>query len=121
MAKLQRELDEQRRKYEEASKARTADREKLDELLVQLSNLEAEINLLKRRIALLEEELGRLRKENARLQAELQRVRAELDQETLNRIDYQNQVQTLLEEIDFIRRSVTTHVSMRVNHRDRDL
>lgn len=28
----------------------------------------------------------------------------DLDQETLNRIDYQNQVQTLLEEIDFIRR-----------------
>ncbi len=28
----------------------------------------------------------------------------QLDQETLNRIDHQNQVQTLLEEIDFIRR-----------------
>ncbi|VDN39150.1 unnamed protein product [Gongylonema pulchrum] len=28
----------------------------------------------------------------------------ELDQETLNRIDFQNQVQTLLEEIDFMRR-----------------
>lgn len=27
-----------------------------------------------------------------------------MDQETLNRIDFQNQVQTLLEEIDFIRR-----------------
>ncbi|VDN88494.1 unnamed protein product [Brugia pahangi] len=28
----------------------------------------------------------------------------DVDQETLNRIDHQNQVQTLLEEIDFIRR-----------------
>ncbi|VDO81284.1 unnamed protein product [Onchocerca flexuosa] len=28
----------------------------------------------------------------------------DIDQETLNRIDHQNQVQTLLEEIDFIRR-----------------
>lgn len=35
----------------------------------------------------------------------MQRVRTELDQETLNRIDYQNQVQTLLEEIDFLRRA----------------
>jgi intermediate filament protein if len=61
--------------------------------------------LLKRRIALLEEEVGRLRKENQRLQSELQRVRTELDQETLSRIDYQNQVQTLLEEIEFLRRS----------------
>jgi intermediate filament protein if len=103
--RLQDELDEQRRKYEEAVRARSGDREKIDDLLVQLSNLESELSLLKRRIALLEEELGRLRKENSRLQAELQRVRAELDQETLNRIDYQNQVQTLLEEIDFIRRS----------------
>ncbi|KAL3071876.1 hypothetical protein niasHS_008248 [Heterodera schachtii] len=105
VAKLQRDLDEQRRKYEEAVRSRAGDREKLDDLLVQLSNLEAEISLLKRRIALLEEELSKLRKENSRLQADLQRVRAELDQETLNRIDYQNQVQTLLEEIDFIRRS----------------
>lgn len=105
LRRLQDELNEQRRKYEEAVRGRAGDREKIDDLLVQLSNLEAEINLLKRRIALLEEEVGRLRKENARLQAELQRVRTELDQETLNRIDYQNQVQTLLEEIDFLRRA----------------
>ncbi|KAI6235772.1 Intermediate filament protein HG-IF1 [Aphelenchoides besseyi] len=103
--KLQQDLAEQRRKYEEAVRGRKGDREKLDDLLVQLSNLEAEINLLKRRIALLEEEVGRLRKENQRLQSELQRVRTELDQETLSRIDYQNQVQTLLEEIEFLRRA----------------
>ncbi|KAL3071860.1 hypothetical protein niasHT_031051 [Heterodera trifolii] len=68
VAKLQRDLDEQRRKYEEAVRLRACDREKLDDLLVQLSNLEAEISLLKRRIALLEEELSKLRKENSRLQ-----------------------------------------------------
>lgn len=28
-----------------------------------------------------------------------------MDQETLNRIDYQNQVQTLIEELDFVRRA----------------
>ena len=72
--KLQDELDEQRRKYEEAVRSRSADREKLDELLVQLSNLEAEINLLKRRLALLEEELGRLRKENSRLHVRLRKL-----------------------------------------------
>lgn len=105
LRRLQDEVNEMRRKYEEAVRARKVDREKLDDLLVQLSNLEAEINLLKRRIALLEEEVGRLRKENQRLQSELQRVRTELDQETLSRIDYQNQVQTLLEEIEFLRRS----------------
>ncbi|PIO76169.1 intermediate filament tail domain protein [Teladorsagia circumcincta] len=102
--KLQDELNEFRRKFEEASKARLGDREKIDELLVKLSNIEAEINLLKRRIALLEEEISRLKKENMRLMGELQRARTDLDQETLNRIDYQNQVATLLEEIDFINR-----------------
>ncbi|VDM54711.1 unnamed protein product [Angiostrongylus costaricensis] len=102
--KLQDELNEFRRKFEEATKARLVDREKIDELLVKLSNIEAEINLLKRRIALLEEEISRLKKENMRLMAELQRARTDLDQETLNRIDYQNQVATLLEEIDFINR-----------------
>ena len=66
--RLQDELDEQRRKYEEAVRARSGDREKIDDLLVQLSNLESELSLLKRRIALFEEELGRLRKENSRLQ-----------------------------------------------------
>uniref|UniRef100_A0A915PZQ1 IF rod domain-containing protein n=1 Tax=Setaria digitata TaxID=48799 RepID=A0A915PZQ1_9BILA len=87
-----------------ATKARLADRDKIDELLVALSNIEAEINLLRRRIALLEEEILRIKKENQRLVGELQRARTDLDQETLNRIDHQNQVQTLQEEIDFIRR-----------------
>jgi intermediate filament protein if len=105
LKKLQEEVTEMRRKYEEAVEARVGDRQKIDDLLVELSKLEAEISLLKRRIALLEEEIARLKKENFRLMGELQRVRTELDQETLNRIDYQNQVQTLLEEIDFLRRS----------------
>ena len=39
-------MAEQRRKFEEAVRARVADREHLDGLLVKLSNLEAEINLL---------------------------------------------------------------------------
>jgi len=105
LRKLQDDANEMKRRYEEAVRGRQGDREKIDDLLVQLSNLEAEIALLKRRIALLEEEIARLKKENTRLMSELQRVRMELDQETLNRIDYQNQVQTLLEEIDFLRRA----------------
>ncbi|VDK50002.1 unnamed protein product [Anisakis simplex] len=59
---------------------------------------------MKRRIVELEEEVFRIKKENQRLAGELQRARTDLDQETLYRIDYQNQVQTLLEEIDFLKR-----------------
>ncbi|OUC45477.1 hypothetical protein D917_08415, partial [Trichinella nativa] len=91
-------------RYEDALRQRAGDQEKIDGLLTQLSEHEAEANLLRRRIEGLEDEVNRMKKENMRLQSELNKARTDLDQETLNRIDYQNQVQTLLEEIDFIRR-----------------
>lgn len=74
-------------------RGREADRSKIDELLVHLSNLEvsvnisyrslcdynsalqAEIALLKRRIAQLEDEVKRVKSENQRLLSELQRAR----------------------------------------------
>ncbi|VDM24024.1 unnamed protein product [Toxocara canis] len=102
--KLLDELSECRRRYEDALRGHHADRDRIDELLVQLSGLEAEINLLRRRIANIEEEIARIKKENLHFANELAKARSDLDQETLNRIDFQNQVQTLLEEIDFMRR-----------------
>uniref|UniRef100_A0A915ES87 Uncharacterized protein n=1 Tax=Ditylenchus dipsaci TaxID=166011 RepID=A0A915ES87_9BILA len=102
---LQQEITSFRRKYEEAVKARFGDKQKIDELLLKLSALESEISLLKRRISIMEEDVNAIKRENQRLLSELQRARNEVDQETLNRIDYQNQVQTLIEEIDFLRRA----------------
>uniref|UniRef100_A0A915AFF8 Intermediate filament protein n=1 Tax=Parascaris univalens TaxID=6257 RepID=A0A915AFF8_PARUN len=102
--KLLDELSEYRRKYEDALRGHQIDRDRIDELLNQLSGLEAEINLLRRRIANIEEEIARIKKENLQFANELTKARSDLDQETLNRIDFQNQVQTLLEEIDFMRR-----------------
>uniref|UniRef100_A0A183DRJ9 Intermediate filament tail domain protein n=1 Tax=Gongylonema pulchrum TaxID=637853 RepID=A0A183DRJ9_9BILA len=80
------------------------DSNKIDTMLIELAQIEADINALRRRITELEEEVMRIKKDNQSLLGELQRTRTDVDQETLNRIDYQNQVQTLLEEIDFIRR-----------------
>jgi intermediate filament protein if len=104
IGRLQHDLAEYRKKYEETVRMRDGDKEKIEGLLTQLSDAEAEISLLRRRIQNLEDEVNRMKKENIRLQSELQKARTDLDQETLNRIDYQNQVQTLLEEIDFLRR-----------------
>lgn len=104
IAKLQGDLTMYRKKYEDVLRGRDDDKAKIDQLLSQLADAEAEVNMLRRKIEILEEDVHRLKKENQRLNAELQRARTDLDQETLNRIDYQNQVQTLLEEIDFIRR-----------------
>ncbi|VDN21069.1 unnamed protein product [Gongylonema pulchrum] len=102
--KLMDELADYRRRYEDALRAHQVDRDRIDELLTKLSGLEAELNLLRRRINNLEEEVSRIKKDNMYFVNELNKARSELDQETLNRIDFQNQVQTLLEEIDFMRR-----------------
>ncbi|VDD86780.1 unnamed protein product [Enterobius vermicularis] len=102
--KLMEEINEYRRKYDEVLKGHEEDRHTIDELLENLAKVEAEVNLIRRRINNLEEEIARIKKENIHFVNELGKARADLDQETLNRIDYQNQVQTLLEEIDFIRR-----------------
>ena len=85
--------------------ARISSKEMIDDLLVKLSAIECELGLLKRRLSLLEENVSAVKNENNRLIEQLQRSRSDLDQETLNRIDFQNQVATLLEEIDFIRRA----------------
>ncbi|VDN08407.1 unnamed protein product [Thelazia callipaeda] len=102
--KMQDELNQYRKRYEDFLRVGEMDRKKIDEMFVQLSQLEADTNTLRRRITELEEEVMRMKKENQRLIGELQRTRTDVDQETLNRIDYQNQVQTLLEEVDFIKR-----------------
>lgn len=51
------------------------DRNKIDDLIAQLSQIEADINALKRRITELEEEVMRIKKDNQRLLGELQRTR----------------------------------------------
>ncbi|VDN02470.1 unnamed protein product [Thelazia callipaeda] len=102
--KLLDEVAEYRKRYDDALRGHQNDRERIDELLAKLSTLEAELDLLRRRINNLEEEISRIKKDNIHFVNELNKARSDLDQETLNRIDYQNQVQTLLEEIDFMRR-----------------
>ncbi|CAG9532921.1 unnamed protein product [Cercopithifilaria johnstoni] len=102
--KMQDELTDHRKKYEEALRSYDTDHKKIDDMFLLLSQIESEINALRRRITELEEEVMRIKKENQQSLGELQRTRTDVDQETLNRIDHQNQVQTLLEEVDFIRR-----------------
>ncbi|KAH7732188.1 Muscle cell intermediate filament protein OV71 [Aphelenchoides avenae] len=103
--KLQEEIAEYRHLYDDALRAHGIDKSIIDELIVKLSGLESEVNILKRRIALVEGDVGMTKRENHHLIQELQRARIDVDQETLNRIDYQNQVQALLEEIGFLKRA----------------
>jgi len=102
---LQDDINNYRRNYDEAVRLRELSKDQVEELLTKLSGVEAELNLLKRRIGNLETDVGATKRENHHLITSLQRARTDLDQETLNRIDYQNQAQTLLEEIEFLRRA----------------
>jgi intermediate filament protein if len=104
LQKLKDDLADAKRRYEDAYRGRDGDKERMEGLIAQLSDAEAEIGLLRRRTENIEDEVNKLKRENARLITDLQKARTALDQETLNRIDYQNQVQTLLEEIEFLRR-----------------
>ncbi|OUC47327.1 intermediate filament tail domain protein [Trichinella nativa] len=69
-----------------------------------INDSETEINMLRQRYKNLGDELNKYNKDNARFWDELQKARSDLDQETLSRIDFQNQTQTLLEELEFLRR-----------------
>ncbi|CAD5215372.1 unnamed protein product [Bursaphelenchus okinawaensis] len=102
LTRFQADLKELQQKFETAVKQRKEDREKIDEFLVQLSSLESEISLLKRRIELLESEVERLRKEKQRLQAEEYRTRQDIAHENLRQTKDRNEIQTYLEEIEFL-------------------
>ncbi|PIC18245.1 hypothetical protein B9Z55_024207 [Caenorhabditis nigoni] len=102
--KLTEELNNYRNKMHEAERGADVTRKELDNVLGKLGALEAEIELLKRRISLMEDTIAYLKRENHKMMDSLHHSRNAVEQETLNRIDYQNQVQTLLEECDFIKR-----------------
>lgn len=104
IARLQDDISEYRRRYDEAVRLRHTDKDQIDHLNSSVGDASAEINLLRQRFKSLGDELSRLNKDNGRLWDELQKARGDLDQETLSRIDFQNQVQTLMEELEFLRR-----------------
>ncbi|VDO06120.1 unnamed protein product [Haemonchus placei] len=60
--------------------------------------------MLRARWKQLTDEEKRLNNDNARIWEDLQKARNDLDEETIGRIDFQNQVQTLMEELEFLRR-----------------
>lgn len=102
--RLSAELADYRKKYDDALASRETARHESEDLLNKLAKIEAEINLIKRKITYLEEEVGRIKRENQRLIGELTRTRSTIEQESLSRIDFQNQVQTLLEECQYVNR-----------------
>uniref|UniRef100_F1KVP4 Intermediate filament protein A n=1 Tax=Ascaris suum TaxID=6253 RepID=F1KVP4_ASCSU len=102
--KLQAEITEYRKKYDDALRGHDVDKKKIDDLIVNFTGIENESNVLRRRIAELEGEVGELKKINVTDNSNFTRTRTAIDQESLSRIDFQNKAQMMLEEIEFIRR-----------------
>lgn len=104
VARLQDQMNEYRSLYDEILRHREVDRNRIESYTLFLANAETEIPHLRERAKATEEEINRLRKDNGGMENDLEKARKDLDDETLDRIDYQNQAQTLMEEIDFLNR-----------------
>ncbi|TMS33154.1 hypothetical protein L596_000926 [Steinernema carpocapsae] len=104
VARLRDDLSEYRSRYEEIQHRRESDREKISQWTNAIADAQSELEMLRARWRQLTDEEKRLKADNVRIWEELQKARNDLDEETLGRIDFQNQVQTLMEELEFLRR-----------------
>uniref|UniRef100_A0A1I7SW94 Intermediate filament tail domain protein n=1 Tax=Bursaphelenchus xylophilus TaxID=6326 RepID=A0A1I7SW94_BURXY len=104
VARLKEDLEEYRNRYDEIQRRRESDRDHITQFTNMIADAQNELEMLRARWKQLTDEEKRLITDNARYWEELQKARNDLDEETLGRIDFQNQVQTLMEELEFLRR-----------------
>ncbi|KAI0978311.1 hypothetical protein GJ496_002243 [Pomphorhynchus laevis] len=77
--------------------------EKLRMMAQEMSDNEATINLMNRRMRDLDDELQHYKSESQKLMQEVQRLSADLYDETSNRLQIQNEKQSLEEELNFLK------------------
>uniref|UniRef100_A0A915E2N4 IF rod domain-containing protein n=1 Tax=Ditylenchus dipsaci TaxID=166011 RepID=A0A915E2N4_9BILA len=104
VARLKDDLAEYRNRFDDIQRRREGDREHITTFTNMIADAQSELEMLRARWKQLTDEEKRLNGDNARLWEELAKARNDLDEETLGRIDFQNQVQTLMEELEFLRR-----------------
>lgn len=104
VARLRDDLAEYRSRYEDIQHRRESDREKITQWTNAIADAQNELEMLRARWKQLCDEEKRLNNDNSRIWEDLQKARNDLDEETIGRIDFQNQVQTLMEELEFLRR-----------------
>ncbi|VDL76879.1 unnamed protein product [Nippostrongylus brasiliensis] len=97
VARLRDDLAEYRSRYEDVQHRREADREKIAQWTNAIADAQNELEMLRARWKQLCDEEKRLNNDNARIWEDLQKARNDLDEETIGRIDFQNQeLQALL-------------------------
>jgi intermediate filament protein if len=97
------EVDKFKKRFNDVQLQRQHNKSTIDDLNKQISHNEAEINLLRRRLSDLEDEAKRYKIETQRLLGEIQRITSELDAETLQRVQLENEHQSLSEELSFLK------------------
>ncbi|XP_064650334.1 60 kDa neurofilament protein-like isoform X2 [Lineus longissimus] len=100
---LQEELDTEKKRNAQMAKGIQDDKDKIENQHQQLSDYEGEINLLRRRINCLETESKKDKAEIKRLMDELTRAKQDLENETLHRVCAENDKQSLIEELEFLK------------------
>nr|BAB64909.1 intermediate filament b [Dugesia japonica]BAB64910.1 intermediate filament b [Dugesia japonica] len=88
----------------DATQLHTADKETIDKMTSTLSDYEHEIGNLRKRLSSLEEEKIRDNKEIIRLKEDINQLKKDLDKETLEHITAHNEVQSLLDQIEFLKK-----------------
>lgn len=104
IGRLQDELKEFRAKYDDIHLSNERDRDRVAHYMAMLADAEGDANQMRQRHKMLVDDERRYGKENLDLAELINKTRNDLDEETLSRIDFQNQVQTLMEELEFLRR-----------------
>ncbi|KXJ25965.1 lamin-L(I) [Exaiptasia diaphana] len=88
-------------KLDKESAARKKAEKELSNLKKQLADLENQLSKANHEIASLQDRVSELESENKELKETLDSAKYNLEQETLSRVDLQNQVQSLKEELNF--------------------
>jgi intermediate filament protein if len=104
IGRLQEDLNEYRRLYDNVVEARRSDKDKIERYTQSVQDANTEIDMMRSRMKSLQDEYNRYTKDNSKYWEELTKARSDLDDETVSRIDFQNQAQTLMEELEFLRR-----------------
>ncbi|CAI4225622.1 unnamed protein product [Auanema sp. JU1783] len=120
IVRLNVELTDIRRHYDEAYLGRKNSRAEADGLLKRLSEIESEISLVKRKTGVVEEEISRLRRENQHLSSELASNKAGIDTEYASKKTFEKRVSELLRECDDLEKGQAYEMSELVVKAHRD-
>ena len=101
--KQEEELENIKRKYNEAEGLVNKEKDRANYLQEQISANESEISLLKRRLQDLNDEEKRCKQEAVHMMNEITRVSFELETEMKNRLMLENDKQSLEEELIFLK------------------